>query len=567
MREITRLRALGIFLLLWAVIYLPGLGSIELKGEEARRALPAVAMLDDGHWLVPYLGGKPYLRKPPLVNWMIAGAFKLTGRRNEWVARAPSALCMLFLGAVLIGLAGRSGWLQPSSALVAALFSITLSGVLAKARFAGAEIDAIYTALSGIAVAVWLAWWHQGRSPWLTWTVPFVFLGVASLAKGPSLHLLFFYAVVAGTLAAKHRMRELLHPSHWVGVLIAGAIFAAWAVPYFRSPESAQAVAVWKAQSLGRFFDAAGAGEPREGGSTFRWASWLVNFPRALQDLLPWLFFLPALLRVARNGIQSSAGDAAPARWIPDIKVMSFTGGCFVVLLLVPGMLPRYLLPLYVPFCIFLAAAVEGAHSDTRLLVRWHIMNRVFAGILLVIALLMPIAAGADSRADGIASALRAMDFAAATLAALCATAVAGVCVLILARKPRDLAPTALTISSCALVAGAMLAYAFSVVPWLRRAEGTRPLAAQIDSHITEGAKLYLLDPGYLPPIFYLKSAYAYAGTWRDVPASAGFVLVTGDGPAGGDSAGWAEIWSGRVRRGPRIRLLGQSTAVNRAGL
>jgi len=44
-------------------------------------------MLETGNWLVPYLGSEPYLRKPPLINWVIAGSFKLTGVRNEWTAR------------------------------------------------------------------------------------------------------------------------------------------------------------------------------------------------------------------------------------------------------------------------------------------------------------------------------------------------------------------------------------------------------------------------------------------------------------------------------------------------
>ena len=78
--------------LLWAAIYLPGLGSTEIKGEEGRRILPAVTMLDEGDWLVPQVGGKPFLRKPPLVNWMIAGSFKMLNRRDEWAAEpSPGA--------------------------------------------------------------------------------------------------------------------------------------------------------------------------------------------------------------------------------------------------------------------------------------------------------------------------------------------------------------------------------------------------------------------------------------------------------------------------------------------
>src|SRR5256885_10702318 len=79
-----------------AAIYLPGLGSLEIKGEEGRRILPAVTMLETGNYLVPQVGSEPYFRKPPLVNWLVAASFKLTGVRNEWTSRLPSLLFVLF---------------------------------------------------------------------------------------------------------------------------------------------------------------------------------------------------------------------------------------------------------------------------------------------------------------------------------------------------------------------------------------------------------------------------------------------------------------------------------------
>src|SRR5262245_29401826 len=102
----SRLTALLVFVVLWAAIYLPGLGSTELKGEEGRRIMAGVRVFGTGNWLVPYLGSEPYLRKPPLINWVIAGSFKLTGVRNEWTARLPSALAVLAMGATMIGVAG-----------------------------------------------------------------------------------------------------------------------------------------------------------------------------------------------------------------------------------------------------------------------------------------------------------------------------------------------------------------------------------------------------------------------------------------------------------------------------
>src|SRR5260370_33230615 len=86
----TRLQVLVLTAIIWAGIYLPGLGSVELKHEEPRRALPAVHMLASGDWLVPRVGSIPFLRKPPVLHWLIALSFLADGTRSEWPLRLPS---------------------------------------------------------------------------------------------------------------------------------------------------------------------------------------------------------------------------------------------------------------------------------------------------------------------------------------------------------------------------------------------------------------------------------------------------------------------------------------------
>src|SRR5450631_3174109 len=108
-------RPLALFLVVavWALIYLPGLGALEIKGEEGRRILPAVSMLQTGNYLVPQVGSEPYFRKPPLINWLVAASFKIFGVRNEWTARIPSALCLLIVAIAFFVIArpalGESG--------------------------------------------------------------------------------------------------------------------------------------------------------------------------------------------------------------------------------------------------------------------------------------------------------------------------------------------------------------------------------------------------------------------------------------------------------------------------
>src|ERR1043165_749805 len=101
-------RSVLIVLAVWAAIYLPALGSLEIKEEEGRRILPAVGMLDTGNYLVPQVGSEPYYRKPPLVNWLVAASFNLTGYHNEWTARLPSALLVLAVAIAFVTVAGPS---------------------------------------------------------------------------------------------------------------------------------------------------------------------------------------------------------------------------------------------------------------------------------------------------------------------------------------------------------------------------------------------------------------------------------------------------------------------------
>src|SRR5947199_2937333 len=202
----SRLRAILVVLLVWAVIYLPALGSIAIKGEEGRRILPAMEMLKSGNYVVPEVGGNPYFRKPPLVNWLVAASFKIFGTRNEWTARLPSAVAVLAVAIAFVTVARAS--LGPRGLLVAALIWLTNIGMIEKGRLI--EIEGLYVSLSGLAIIFWLSFWNQNKSAWLIWVPASMFLGLGMLAKGPT-HLLFFYGIVLGVLWQTKNWRLLFH--------------------------------------------------------------------------------------------------------------------------------------------------------------------------------------------------------------------------------------------------------------------------------------------------------------------------------------------------------------------
>src|SRR5258705_6216918 len=148
----SRLGALAIVLLAWALIYLPSLGSIAIKGEEGRRILPAIRMLETGNYIVPQVGSNPYYRKPPLVNWLVATSFRFFCVRNEWTARLPSALSVLAVAIAFVTVARAS--LCARGSIIAGMILLTNIGILEKGRLI--EIEALYVSLCALAIIFWL---------------------------------------------------------------------------------------------------------------------------------------------------------------------------------------------------------------------------------------------------------------------------------------------------------------------------------------------------------------------------------------------------------------------------
>jgi len=361
----SRLRAVAAVLLVWAVIYLPALGSIAIKGEEGRRILPAVRMLETGNYIVPQVGSNPYYRKPPLVNWLVAASFKLFAVRNEWTARLPSALSVLAVAIAFVSVARAS--LRPRGSIMAAMIWLTNIGIIEKGRLI--EIEALYVSLCGLAIILWLSFFLQKKSPWLIWLPASVFLGLGLLAKGPT-HLLFFYAVVIAVLACFKDWRILIHPAHVVGLVVMIGIAAAWAIPFLNSTTSHVAVDKWSGQYTGRLK-----------GIDFKFSDWIQNIPRGLIYFFPWVLLFPfaRFSRLQEHGEQRLARALSWGIAVP-----------FLAVNLVPGGLARYTMPAIVPASWLLAMICAGnALQCPRLWMKsegvWGKVVAAFVGLGLVI--------------------------------------------------------------------------------------------------------------------------------------------------------------------------------------
>src|SRR6266511_3258966 len=362
----SRFRAVLVVLLVWAVIYLPALGSIAIKGKEGRRILPAIGMLKSGNYIVPEVGGNPYFRKPPLVNWLVAASFQIFGARNEWTARLPSAVAVLAVAIAFVTVARAS--LGPRGSIIAALIWMTNIGMIEKGRLI--EIEALYISLCGLAIIFWLSFLVQRKSPWQIWVPASIFLGLGLLAKGPT-HLIFFYAIVFAVSWQMKDWRLLIHPAHFAALAVMLGIFAAWAIPFLHSTTTHVAAVKWSNQFTGRLQ-----------GIDFKFVSWIQNIPRGLIYFLPWVLLFP-FVRFSKFHDYAEQRLARGLAW--GIAVP------FLVLNLVPGALPRYSMPVIAPASWLLAMSCAGhalrwpretGVTDER---RWTKIVAFFVGVGLVV--------------------------------------------------------------------------------------------------------------------------------------------------------------------------------------
>ena len=487
----SRLQLSLIVLAVWAVIYLPGLGTLEIKGEEGRRILPAVTMLQTGNFIVPQVGSDPYFRKPPLINWLVAAAFKITGRQNEWCARLPSVLCVLAVALAFVTI-GR-GALGANGSLIGALVWMTNFGIVEKGRLI--EIEALYASLTGLAFICWLSWWQERRSPWLTWIVPWIFLGLGMLAKGP-LHLIFFYAVMFAVLYRQSELRRVWNPAHVIGVALMLAIFSAWAIPCLQMMPGNDVAHTWTRQFSGRL-----------SGEDFKFGGWILNIPRGLGYFLPWTLLLfiarrafggemgnveRRTLNVERRtgesddgGVPNSSFDVQRSTFDVQSGLAWGIGLSFLGVSLLPGSLARYTMPLLVPASWLVASILTTNRLALPhwLRVRW------------------PSALPAELRLPAI---------------------VAG------------------------LVCGAIVIYVVALTPVLRKREKVRNIAAEINRALPPNEPLYAVDPDYQPALFYVRDPIIYLGRVSDAPTSARFLLVQ---PAAEPEALRSEQWAPRKAR------------------
>ncbi len=217
-------RALWWATVVWVVVFWR-LGDLSLLDpDEAHYAEITREMIAARQWLMPLLGGEPFIDKPVVFHWLQAAAFAVFGPA-EIGARMPSALAAVGLFA-LTRWTGRVLFDDGETGADAELMLATLPLTFALASLGIFDMVftlALFGALACLAVAAVRA------RPRLQWA-GFGLLALATTIKGPvalGLAGLAFVLAVAVSREARRRLQTL----HWLaGPLLAVVAASPWFV-------------------------------------------------------------------------------------------------------------------------------------------------------------------------------------------------------------------------------------------------------------------------------------------------------------------------------------------------
>jgi 4-amino-4-deoxy-L-arabinose transferase-like glycosyltransferase len=347
-------------------LFFYGLGAFGLAGaDEPRYAQVAREMLERNDWVTPTLGHQPWLEKPVLLYWEEMVAFRMFGV-TDWAARVPSAFSALLLIAAIYLFLRR---FRPGSELDGALMTASCAAVIGFARAAATDMP--LAANFSIALLAWYAW-HQSRERrWLM--AAFVFLGLATLAKGPVAAV--FFALIVILFAAVRRDWRLIARSLWLPGLAAYCVVT---LPWFiavqlRNPEFFRIFIL--EHNLARF-----------GTNLYRhqqpfWYFLVV----ALIGLLPWTIFAIAAVAETVRGWKAEGRKIFEGEDALDVFLLLWLAVPIVFFSFSQSKLPGYILPALPAAPILVASFVRRRTTSGLSVSRATVvLHAIFSGILVM---------------------------------------------------------------------------------------------------------------------------------------------------------------------------------------
>jgi len=321
--------------------------------DEPRDAEIGREMLVSGDFVVPNLAGKPFLEKPPLYWWAMAGMYHLFGV-SDGVARSTSALAAVMTLLLVFDVARRIA--DPFAGLMATIVTATMSGFYL--HFHRVVVDpwlALFVMLGywGFVVAVFRKK-NLGEGKTLKPSALGIFViylasGLAFLVKGPVGPGLVVVPLVVAIMATR-RWNFFRSWTHVPGILVCLALCLWWPLMlYMRGGNGFLFDGFVFPNIFDRIFPA--FGQYHKGGHAHPFWYYL-QFP---SEIIPWVITLPAVGHWLWR-------KRWPSEWNgPALVCLASLFPIGAILLSIPGTKRMlYLLPLFAPLGVVVGAWVAA---------------------------------------------------------------------------------------------------------------------------------------------------------------------------------------------------------------
>ncbi len=331
-------------------VLLPGVAGVSLfDRDEGWYAEVAREMAATGDWIVPRYLGRPWMGKPPLLYWCIFAMWHLlgpTGAAARLVSIAAMCVAVQGLATLAARVYGRpAAWVAAvvfvTAALPAAIGRLVLTDGLLLACVVWAAVWLYACATRGATVVRCGLFW--------------LWLGLGILAKGPA--ALLFVSTWAVALAAFGAGRRWLRSAaFWLTLPVCLLVAAPWYVLVAQ-----RAGATLMEQFVGYEIVARLVRPPH--GHAGAPGYYVLT---SLAGWLPWTALVPGAILEAW---QQRRADR------PAALLLAWLGLAWLILELVPGKLPHYVLPCYVPIAILFGRMwVRGVRGELRP-VQWRVLE------------------------------------------------------------------------------------------------------------------------------------------------------------------------------------------------
>jgi len=212
------------FFLFWGLWYVE-----VVEVNEGLRTFPSKIMAESGDWIIPRLGHAPYLNKPPLIYWIIAGMYRVTGTINSFTAHLPIVIFSILTAVLLFFIIRREQ--DEEHAFWSSLVLVSMYYFMHKSQ--RAEIDSVLTffILAGV-YGIWRFYEaDKGIIPW--GIVQGAAWGCGAMLKGPVILPYMLCALFFGALVWRSRWKRVF-ASILFSLIIIGAMLVPWGMAVAR---------------------------------------------------------------------------------------------------------------------------------------------------------------------------------------------------------------------------------------------------------------------------------------------------------------------------------------------